>query len=111
SAFFTFDPAGTNPTRLKPTLGSAPVFGSEGSMVGGTGYGGGAMLYRQYAATGATMGAGLTLATGRTRLPDGIWLGSGGGSSIAAWSEGGILSGAGVTNGASAGASWTLAGS
>jgi hypothetical protein len=107
--FFTFDLAGTNPAFHPASPGALSSFASEGSTVGGAA-GGDTIVYQRYDAQGNTVGATVGLSPPYTLLPDGVWIGSGSGESLAVWSINGALYAGGVTNtGASAGPSWTVA--
>ncbi len=106
--FFTFDPSGTNPTYYTE-LGSLSMFGSEGTTVGGVAVVGTSVVYQRYDAQGNTVGSQVTLGS-VPLIPDGLWLGTGGGTSLAIWSAKGVLSAAGVDSaGNLAGPAWTLA--
>jgi len=106
--FFTLSPAGGSPTFYPSTLGPVCSFASEGSTIGGAA-GGNTILYQRYDGQGNALGATVTLSPQYPLLPNGVWIGSGGGTSLAVWStQGGLFAGGITSSGASAGPSWML---
>ena len=108
--FITFDATGAAPQLFPVALGTVQTaFSSEGDVIGAMALNASTVDYQRYDANGAAQGAPVTLATGIVS-PGALWMGSGGGGSLAAWSAGATLTAAGVTAaGAAAGAPWTLA--
>jgi hypothetical protein len=106
--FFTFAPDGSNPLGYGSPLGAISSFASEGATVGGVATDGASVRYQRYDVTANPSGAAVTLAAGGA---DSIWIGSGGGLSLAVWSRGNSLYAGGVTAaGDSAGAAWPVSG-
>jgi hypothetical protein len=108
--FFTFDPTtGGNAAFYPSSLGPLSSFASEGATVGGAA-GGDTIVYQRYDAQGNPVGTTVGLSPQYALLPDGVWIGSGGGQSLAVWSTNGSLYAGGITSaGTSAGPSWTVA--
>jgi hypothetical protein len=107
--FFTFGLTGATPAFFAPQLGPVSSFGSEGTNVAGVAAGT-AVLYQRYDVQGNLVGPQTTLAPSVPALADGVWIGSGGGISLAAWAVQGTLYAGGVTSdGASAGPAWIVA--